>query len=163
MAPIPDERETNPSDQDPGRDEGSEELESPEHIIPHQIESSDDDDSETEGPESAGYQLLPQCPDDDDEDKEEDGSGDFESLETQLASSIPSVDELNLPPEPMTEVRGAGVDVSQAVAAGSVHPAFAAQYADNKIPVHLQVVKLIFLQLSYTFLAGITNTSALSC
>lgn len=137
MAPIPDEKETNSSNRTPNHNEDDVELEMPTHIIPPATDSSDDGNGDDDGADSdsedlahGGYMLLPQ---DEDDDGEEGGE----------VCSPPSVlEDMSLPPEPMTEVRGAGVDVTEAVAQGIVHPAFAANFPDNRIPVHLQIPTL---------------------
>ncbi|KAK7104641.1 male-enhanced antigen 1-like isoform X2 [Littorina saxatilis] len=126
MAPIPDENRDNPADTDPNH---AEELETPNHIIPpaHDSSSDDDDfDSDTEGPAGDGYVLLPQGPEED----EEGGSGDVHHPQ---AWPPPSALD-GLPSEPMTEMRGAGVDLTEAIAQGNVHPAFVANFEDNKVP-----------------------------
>ena len=131
MAPIPDENKDNPADR-----ADSDELETPSHIIPPGHDTSSDEegfDSEGEGPVNDGYMLLPQDP-------EEEGGGGGDALQPQPFPPLSALDGETLPPEPMTEVRGAGVDLSEAVAQGSVHPAFAANFPDNKVPVHLQVM-----------------------
>ena len=72
MAPIPDESKDNPADNDPDHAE-SEDLETPNHIIPPGPETSSDEDgydSDEDGPVSQGYMLLSQDP------EEELGAGD---------------------------------------------------------------------------------------
>ena len=140
MGPVPEDQQDNPADNDHPNHSDTDELESPNHIIPPGDGSSTDDDdaadidSDAEGPAGSGYMLLPQDP-------EEEGNGDG-SFQAQ-PFSVPAMPEGALPTEPMTEVRGAGVDLSQAVAEGNVHPQFAACFPDNKVPVHLQVVFFI--------------------
>lgn len=133
MSPIPDESKENPSDYDP--DKESTELETPDIIPPVGGESSSDeaDDSDMdEGGANDGYMLLPQEPDDG-------GGGEGDNV---VAPIPPSVEASIMSDESMTEVRGAGVDISSAVAQGNVHPAFMAGFSDNKVPVHLQVISL---------------------
>ncbi|KAK7506993.1 hypothetical protein BaRGS_00001844 [Batillaria attramentaria] len=129
MSPIPDENQDNPSDYDPDKD--PEELETPDIIPPVGDESSsegeDDSDMEAEGAND-GYMPLPQEP-------EEDGGG-GDSVMPPLPQSVEASIHSD---ESMTEVRGAGVDISESVAQGNVHPAFMANYPDNKVPVHLQM------------------------
>lgn len=141
MAPIPDESKDNPEDNDPDC-AGSEELETPDHIIPPGPETSSDEfesDSDEDGPASQGYMLLPQDP------EEEVGAGD--TLQPPPTPPSSALDGEILMTEPMTEVRGAGVDLSEAVARGKVHPAFAANFPDKKVPVHLQVTLYVFSSL----------------
>lgn len=141
MGPVPEEHQNNPEDRDLPNDSDSEELEMPNHNIPPPIDTSseedDDGDSDGEGPANDGYMLLPQDP-------EEEGVGDGgeEAFQSQALPPLSALEVGALPSESMTEVRGAGVDVTQAVAEGNVHPAFAASFPDNKVPVHLQVPAL---------------------
>lgn len=128
MSPVPDENQNNPSDYDPDKD--CEELQTPDIVPPIGETSSSDeaDDSETEEDgANGGYMLLPQEPDD--------GGGG----ESTVPPLPPSVEASILSDESMTEVRGAGVDMSAAVAQGNIHPAFMGRFPDNKVPVHLQV------------------------
>lgn len=138
MGPVPKDNQTNPEDKDLPCHSDSDELETPNHVVPPADDSSTDEeaDSDVEGPANDGYVLLPQ-------DLEEEGGGDGdETVQSQPFPPLPTLDGDLLPAESMTEVRGTGVDVSQAVTEGNVHPAFAASFPDNKVPVHLQVPDL---------------------
>ncbi|KAL8589706.1 hypothetical protein ACOMHN_027214 [Nucella lapillus] len=123
MGPVPKENQTNPEDKDRPCHSDSEDLETPNHVVPPAVDSSTDDDmdSDGEGPAGDGYTLLPQ-------DEEVGGDG------TGQPQAFPPQDSDLLPAESMTEVRGEGIDVSQAVAEGNLHPAFAASFPDNKVP-----------------------------
>ena len=150
MAPIPDESKDNPADNDPDHAE-SEDLETPNHIIPPGPETSSDEDgsdSDEDSPVSQGYMLLSQDP------EEEVGGGD--SLHPQPSPPPSALDGENLATDSMTEVRGAGIDLSEAVAQGKVHPAFAANFPGNKVPVHLQVMPCAFI-----FMAAVNFSSPL--
>lgn len=129
MSPIPDDNQHTGSDYDPSQEQ--DELETPDIIPPVASASSSDEEnnSDMEEDENNGYMLLPQEPDDD-------GGGDGGWMGPP---SPQSVDAAILSQESLTEVRGAGVDISASVAQGNVHPAFMANFADNKVPVHLQL------------------------
>ncbi|XP_076463853.1 uncharacterized protein LOC143296002 [Babylonia areolata] len=140
MGPVPKENQNSPADSDhPGPHSDPEELEAANHIIAAADASSSDDDgggdSDGEGPAGQGYMLLPQDPD------EEEGGGEGEGT----IPSFPPLSALEgdcVSTRSLTEVRGAGLDLTHAVAEGNVHPAFAASFPDNKVPVHLQVPDL---------------------
>lgn len=127
MSPIPDETD-NPSRNDPNKTD-TDELEMPDHLFyPAEVSSSDDDEA-AEG-DNGGYVLLPQEPDNDDEES---------SDETHFSGLEAARDGSEIPVELMTEMHASGIDLSQSVAQGIVHPAFIAKFPDNKVPFYLQV------------------------
>lgn len=126
MSPIPDENDGRSSEDDPGKIE-SDEFDNPDHILYPDGGSSTDDESD--GDVNDGYTLLPQEPDEGEENDSDQEGGVDETMTT----------EADFPAESLTELHGAGVDMTEALEKGSIHPAFLSKFPDNKVPTYLQV------------------------